>query len=60
MTPSNMLDEIIHRTGMSKAELAKTLGVSYVSIDRWQRGSAEPSPVQVAPFLLLMEQKHLN
>lgn len=48
MTPNTMLAEIRSKTGMSKAELAKVFGVSYVSIDRWERGSSEPSPVQAA------------
>ncbi|HLY30117.1 MAG TPA: DNA methyltransferase, partial [Ktedonobacterales bacterium] len=40
------LAEIRRRGGLSQQRLAHILGVSYVSINRWERGATAPSPLQ--------------
>jgi DNA modification methylase/DNA-binding XRE family transcriptional regulator len=39
--------------GLSQEKLARTLGVSFVSINRWERGASKPSPAQSAKILQL-------
>jgi DNA modification methylase/transcriptional regulator with XRE-family HTH domain len=41
---SQLLGTIRARAGLSQEALARTLGVSFVSVNRWERGAASPSP----------------
>jgi transcriptional regulator with XRE-family HTH domain/predicted RNA-binding Zn-ribbon protein involved in translation (DUF1610 family) len=45
---SEQLLEIRKTTGLSQERLAQRLGVSFVSVNRWERGAATPSPAQAA------------
>lgn len=38
------LTSIRARSGLSQESLARILGVSYVSVNRWERGASRPSP----------------
>jgi DNA modification methylase len=44
---NNILQEIRTKANISQVELAKLLGSSLVSVDRWERGASEPSPEQI-------------
>lgn len=54
-TPSAMLTEIRVRTKLTQAALAQTLGASFVSINRWERGASDPSPIQQEQIRLMYE-----
>ena len=41
---------------VSQESLARVLGVSFVSVNRWERGASRPSPAQVAKIQALLEQ----
>ena len=47
MTAATMLKEIRSKAQLSQADLARLLGASLVSINRWERGAGEPSPAQI-------------
>lgn len=38
------LQEIRARAGLTQERLAQALGVSFVSVNRWERGASDPSP----------------
>ncbi len=39
------LRRAMERTGASKAEAARVLGVSWQTVNRWMKGERQPSPV---------------
>ncbi|MFK0730572.1 MAG: helix-turn-helix domain-containing protein [Gloeotrichia echinulata HAB0833] len=41
----NFLREIRITTNLTQAQFAASLGVSYPSINRWENGHVEPSPL---------------
>jgi DNA modification methylase/DNA-binding XRE family transcriptional regulator len=47
------LKEIRAREGLSQERLAQMLGVSFVSVNRWERGAAQPSPNQTQRIITL-------
>ena len=53
MNVTIMLKEIRSKTKLSQTSLAQLLGASYVSVNRWERGASEPSPVQTEQIELL-------
>jgi DNA modification methylase/transcriptional regulator with XRE-family HTH domain len=50
------LASIRARTGLSQEALARVLGVSYVSVNRWERGASRPSPAVEQRILALHEK----
>jgi DNA modification methylase/transcriptional regulator with XRE-family HTH domain len=52
------LVEIRSRTNLSQERLAQILGVSFVSISRWERGAGTPSPAQTQKILQLYRETH--
>ena len=53
METAQALRDIRSHTSMSQERLARLLGVSYVSINKWERGSSAPSPAQTQQILRL-------
>lgn len=52
---SDQLLAIRKATGLSQERLAQQLGVSFVSVNRWERGAATASPAQAAKIAGLHE-----
>ena len=52
-TVEQQLVEIRKATGLSQERLAQRLGVSFVSVNRWERGATTPSPAQSAKIVAL-------
>lgn len=44
---------------ISQSELAKELGVSFQSINRWERGKSNPTKRAIATFELYCKQKNI-
>ncbi len=47
MKSSEMIKEIRSCLNLSQSELAKTLGVSFATVNRWEKGRCEPSQIAV-------------
>jgi DNA modification methylase/transcriptional regulator with XRE-family HTH domain len=52
------LTEIRSRAKLSQERLAQILGVSFVSVNRWERGASIPSPAQIQRILGLYQASH--
>lgn len=48
-----VISEVRSRAGLSQEGLARLLGVSFVSVNRWERGASQPSPAQAERILKL-------
>jgi DNA-binding transcriptional regulator YiaG len=44
-TPVYDVRELRHRLGMTQERLAQYMGVSFATINRWERGRSKPSPL---------------
>jgi len=53
MDISSVLKDIRSRDKLSQQSLAQVLGVSFVSVNRWERGATVPSPAQTQRILEL-------
>ncbi|MCP6761668.1 helix-turn-helix domain-containing protein [Pelatocladus sp. BLCC-F211] len=42
---SNLIRELRKRLGLSQEQLARQLGVSFQTVNRWENGRAIPSPM---------------
>ncbi len=51
-----VISQIRARANISQERLAQIIGVSFVSINRWERGASTPSPAQVQRILELQHQ----
>lgn len=41
----NLISEIRKRTGMTQEQLAHQLGVTYLTVHRWEKNYSKPSPM---------------
>lgn len=48
------------RAGLTQERLAQVLGVSFVSVNRWERGASAPSPAQARKIQALYEEVQRN
>ena len=46
--------------GISQEELAQTLNVSYVTINRWENGKSEPNRLAKSVFYSFCKKKRIN
>lgn len=46
---------IRHKLGWSQEKFAQSLGVSWVSVNRWEAGKNEPKPETIEKILKLVE-----
>lgn len=56
MNASEAIQKIRAKYGLTQEKLARLLGVSFVSVNRWERGSSAPSPAQSKKIFDLLEQ----
>jgi DNA-binding transcriptional regulator YiaG len=42
--------------GLSKSEFARRVGVSFITVSRWERGISEPSPMAKVNIEKLMKE----
>jgi putative transcriptional regulator len=54
------IKEIRDRLGLSQEALAHVLGVSFQTINRWERGIFKPSNLAVEKIKQLMEKEKAN
>jgi DNA modification methylase/transcriptional regulator with XRE-family HTH domain len=47
MNASGLISDLRTKSGLTQERLAQLLGVSFVSVNRWERGASIPSPTQV-------------
>ena len=47
MKSSDQIKEIRSRLELSQAKLAEKLGVSFATVNRWEKGHCEPSQIAV-------------
>jgi DNA-binding transcriptional regulator YiaG len=57
---SVMVKRAREQTGISQAELAHALNVSYVTVNRWENLKTEPHKLAKATFFAFCEQKGIN
>lgn len=51
------IKEIRQKLGMSQEGLAKLIGVSFQTINRWERGVHEPSPLALEKIRALQKEE---
>ena len=59
MNIPSALASIRSRTKLTQEALARVLGVSFVSVNRWERGASTPSPVQAKRILDIYQNEGL-
>jgi DNA-binding transcriptional regulator YiaG len=58
---SALLRDLRHRLGdISQEQLARTVGVSWSTISRWENGKGVPSPLAREKLLPLLEEARLE
>jgi putative transcriptional regulator len=51
-----LIDELGQLTNLTQAQLAETQGVAYATINRWENGHIQPSPLAIKQFRALIDQ----
>lgn len=51
-----LIYELRQLTGSTQVQLAETLGVAYATINRWENGHIQPSPLAFKPLLTLIDE----
>lgn len=54
------ISEVRTTAGLSQEGFARVLGVSFVSVNRWERGASHPSPVQSEKIFRLLAELRQN
>lgn len=57
---SDIIKEIRYRLGLSQADLAGKLGVSFATVNRWEKGHCEPSQIALKAIKSLCEQNQMD
>ena len=57
---SKVIKEIRAHLGLGQAELARELGVSFATVNRWERGHFAPSPVALKALKQLCRERGLD
>lgn len=57
--PSN-IDKLLEATGQSQKDLAKTLGVELITVQRWQKGKATPTGTAELVLRALLASKGIS
>lgn len=56
----SIVKEIRKRTGYSQRQLAETINVSFATVNRWENGHCEPTPIAVDGLRNFCRQQGLN
>ncbi|MBD1906274.1 helix-turn-helix transcriptional regulator [Funiculus sociatus GB2-A5] len=51
-----LIDELGQLTNLTQGQLAEILGVAYATINRWENGHIQPSPLAIKQFRALIDQ----
>lgn len=51
-----LIHELRQLTNLTQAQLAETLGVAYATINRWENGHIQPSPLALKQLRALIDQ----
>ena len=60
MKNSDIIKDIRSRLGWSQTELAENLGVSFATVNRWEKGRCEPSQIAIGAIKRLCEQNNID
>lgn len=60
MKNSEIVKDIRSRLGLSQTELAEKLGVSFATVNRWEKGHCEPSRIAVGAIKQLCTQHDID
>lgn len=60
MKKSEMIREIRFRLNLSQSELAEKLGVSFATVNRWEKGHCEPSQIAVNAIKNLCSNNNID
>lgn len=60
MKNSDIIKDIRSRLGLSQTELAEKLGVSFATVNRWEKGRCEPSQIALGAIKRLCEQNNID
>ena len=52
---SRLVRELRKRTGLSQEKFAARLGVTFPTINRWEKGKAKPSPLGLKQIEMLLQ-----
>jgi putative transcriptional regulator len=53
---ATMVRELRFRLGLTQEQLAAELGVTFVSINRWENRKTQPSPMAIRLMRLMLEE----
>lgn len=60
MKTANTIKEIRNRLNLSQKEMAEALGVTFATVNRWENGRCEPTPIAIKGIKSLCEKSHLD
>ncbi len=60
MKSSDIIKDIRSRLGLSQTELAKKLGVSFATVNRWEKGRCEPSQIALSTIKRLCTHNNID
>ena len=60
MKSSEQIKEIRSRLNLSQSELAEKLGVSFATVNRWEKGHCEPSQIAVNAIKNLCAENNID
>ena len=60
MKSSDQIKEIRSRLNLSQSELAEKLGVSFATVNRWEKGHCEPSQIAVNAIKKLCTENNID
>lgn len=60
MKSSDIIKDIRSRLGLSQTELAEKLGVSFATVNRWEKGRCEPSRIALNAIKQVCTQNHID
>jgi type I restriction enzyme M protein len=55
-----LLKEIRRRLGLTQEQLAHRIGVSFTSVNHWERGRRRPIPIALDKIKTLAQQANIN
>lgn len=59
-TPKLSVKDIIDRLGLSKTEVSKRLGVTFVTVDNWCNGKTQPRLDSYRKLVSLLEEVEVS